>query len=400
MIRVEEYLGAHALDELEGAWRGLHEQIGASPFLSPLWLRAWFRHLAPPATRARLVVARDKRGEILGILPLFEERRATAGIPVGLRLGLLGEKIGGADYLDLLARPARRGEVAEAVVSHLVESGAFDLIDLFELPADSALLPAFSRRADADGATEVEIEARYVCPQVELEGTWEQVLARSRRASNLRRRWRQAETLGATYRGVTEPGEARAAFDRFLRLHERRWEREGGSDGIKGPAHIRFHAEVVEGLAAAGWLRFDELWIDGSCRASIYGIERGSTFYFYQSGFDPEWSNRSVGLVLLGMSMEQAVRRGLDVYDFLHGVETYKQDWATRSTQTLRLRVSRRSAGAAWIRGSEGAERWARAVARSLLPEGAVDYLRRHRRARQSRVGGEPWEGGTRPSAI
>lgn len=399
MIRVEEYLGERGFAELEGPWLALHREAGASPFLSPLWLGAWHRHLSS-AHRIRLVAARDRGGDLIGLLPLFEQKHGAAGIPLALRLGFLGEKTGGADYLDLLALSARRGEVVEAIVSHLVEDDALDLIDLFELPADSALIPAFSRHALSRPDVEASLEPRYVCPQVELRGAWEEVLARSRRASNLRRRWRQALAMGAEYRAVTEPAEARAAFERFLALHERRWEGEGGSDGIHTPAHIRFHHEVVEQLAKARWLRFEELWIRGGCRASIYGIECGRTFYFYQSGFDPEWSARSVGLVLLGMSMEQAVRRGLDVYDFLHGVESYKLDWATRATQTLRLRVARRSAGAAWLLGLEGTERRMRGWVRSLLPEGAVDYLRRHRKARRARLGGVSWEGGTRPSAV
>lgn len=398
MIRVEEYLGEGAFEELGAQWSRLHREAGAPPFLSPLWLQAWRRHLAP-SSRPRLVAARDRRGRILGLLPLFEARRAALGLPLALRLGFLGEKIGGADYLDLLALPGRRGEVAETIVAHLVGSGSFDLIDLFEIPAASPLLPAFTRHAAGKGV-ETEIEARYVCPQVDLSGSWEEVLSRSRRASNLRRRWKQAEALGARYRAIREAAEAEEAFERFFHLHQRRWESEGGSDGIKSSAHIRFHREVIQGLARAGWLRFEEIWIEGACRASIYGIELGDTFYFYQSGFDPDWRSRSVGLVLLGMSMHQAVQRGLRVYDFLHGVEAYKQDWATRSTQTLRLRVSRKSFGAAWLRGSEGADRWMRGLARSLLPEGAIDYLRRHRRALRARVGGEPWEGGTEPSAI
>lgn len=380
MIRVEEYRGVRAFDDLGAAWARLHRDSGAAPFLAPFWLAAWHRHLAPHV-RPRLVAARDRAGELVGLLPLFEEDVGIAGFPVGRRLGLLGERTGGADYLDVIARPHRRGEVAEAIVDHLLRTGGFDLLDLSEVPADSALLPSLCRIAG-----EVEIAPRHVCPQVELAETWEAVLARSRRADNLRRRRRQAEALGAIYRVVREPAEAPAAFEHFLELHEKRWERAGGSDGIRSPAHVRFHREVVVHLAQAGWLRFEELWIGGACRASIYGIETGSTYAFYQSGYDPAWASRSVGLVLLGMSLERAVRRGLEVYDFLHGVESYKLDWATRARQTLRIRASRGTAVAAWMRAREEAERRARAWLRSALPQSAVERLRRQRKARAAQA--------------
>ena len=186
MIRVEDHRGEQALAELDAPWRKLHRESGAAPFLGPEWLGAWHRHLAP-TVRPRLVTARDREGDLLGLLPLFEEDASIAGLPVGRRLGLLGERTGGADYLDLLAHPARRGEVVEAIVAHLWRTGGFDLLDLLEVPADTALLPSLCRQGG-----EVEIEARYVCPQVDLRGSWEEVLARSRRASNLRRRQRQA----------------------------------------------------------------------------------------------------------------------------------------------------------------------------------------------------------------
>jgi len=393
LIRVEEYLGEPAFAELRGAWQALHAEVGGPPFLSPLWLEAWHRHLGGPR-RPRLVAA-WRKGKLVGLLPLFEERTALVS-----RLGFLGEKTGGADYLDLLALPAMRGEVAEAIAEHLAGTGGFDVLDLFELPADSALLPSFHRRALADEGFVARIEPRYVCPQVDLHGSWEEVLSRSRRASNFRRRRKQVEAMGGEHRLVLAASDAPAALERFLRLHERRWEGEGGSEGIGTRAHVAFHHEVVPKLARAGWLRFDELWVEGECRASIYGIECGSTYYFYQSGYDPDWSAKSVGLVLLGMSMERAIGRGMRVYDFLHGVEPYKLDWATRATQTLRLQVHSRSPGALWLRGAEGVERRARGWIRSFLPKGAVDYLRRHRRARQSREGGEPWRVGMRPGAI
>lgn len=392
MIRIEEYLGELAFEELRKPWEALHAEAGASPFLSPIWLETWHRYFGG-GRRPRILAAwRGRR--LVGLLPLLEERT-----PLSLRLGFLGERTAGADYLDVLAAPEERGAVAEALVAHLCHARGFDVLDLFELPAKSPLLPALHRQTMSDEAYAMRLEPRHVCPQVDLSDSWEKVLARSRRAENFRRRRRQIEARGGEYRLVRDVAESPAALERFLELHARRWEREGGSDGIGTPAHVAFHREVVPKLARAGWLRFEELWVEGGCRSSIYGIEHGTTYYFYQSGYDPEWRGQSVGLVLLGLSMEGALGRGIRVYDFLHGVEGYKLEWATHCRQTLRLQAYAKSAGALLLLGAEAAQRQARSWARSLLPKSAIDQVRRELRARRARAGGEVWKLGTRPGA-
>lgn len=395
-MRVEEYLGDGALRELEGPWRQLHREAAASPFLSHEWLSAWNRHLGD-GRRPRILTAwQGKR--LVGLLPLAQERPR---LPLGVeRLSFLGERVGGADYLDVLAAPGLEVRATEALLAHLGRDRSQAIVDLLEVAADSHLLPASHRHLALGRGMRQQIVPRYLCPQVELTGSWEEVLARSRRASNYRRRRRQVEALGGELRTVREEGAALEAFERFLHLHELRWAEAGGSDGLGTPALLRFHREVVPALARAGWLRFEELWIDGACRASIYGLDAGPSYYFYQSGFDPKWASKSVGLVLLGHSMEQAVSRGVRVYDFLHGAETYKLEWATRSRQTVAIRCLDVGWGSAVLLAGEEIADTARAWAHVLLPERAVEALRRMRKARERRVGeeGERWRRGIWPS--
>ena len=68
-------------------------------------------------------------------------------------------------------------------------------------------------------------------------------------------------------------------------------------------------------------------------------IEVGRRFFYYQSGYDPAWSPRSPGLVLVGRTVEDAYARGLADYDFLRGTEPYKLDWAWDRRETCTLRV-------------------------------------------------------------
>ena len=181
---------------------------------------------------------------------------------------------------------------------------------------------------------------------------------------------------------ITAPKEVPAALERFFTLHDRRWAEQGGSDAMARPAVKAFHRDLVPGLAHAGAIRFEEIWAEGKCIASLYGINRKERFFFYQCGYDPDWARRSVGFVRLGLSIADAADRGVRVYDFLRGSEAYKFDWANAARSTLAVRISRRSAaGRAFVAG-ENLRAAAKLTARAVLPMRAVELLRRQRRPR------------------
>ncbi|MGB5015460.1 MAG: GNAT family N-acetyltransferase, partial [Pyrinomonadaceae bacterium] len=144
---------------------------------------------------------------------------------------------------------------------------------------------------------------------------------------------------------------------------------------------ISFQRRVVAELSAAGMIRFDELWLGGECRGSIYGLDDGTTFYYYNSGYDLEFSNLSVGLVLLGLSVQNAVERGVTLYDFLRGDETYKSDWANRRVELINFRISRPTAPvlAGEVFGSGISK--LKAAAKAAIPQTVAEPLANWRRS-------------------
>jgi CelD/BcsL family acetyltransferase involved in cellulose biosynthesis len=227
-----------------------------------------------------------------------------------------------------------------------------------------------------------QVERGFVCPAFAVKGSFAEHLSRIRRRETYGRRVRWlARQPGFRIDVATTPGEAGAAMEDFLRLHRLRWAEEGGSYGIPPGPVEEFHREVGPLLAARGWLRLYRLSVQGTAIAAVYGLEIGRRFYYYQSGYDPAWSSRSPGVVLVGRTVEDAYARGLADYDFLRGTEPYKLDWAAdrRETCTLRLRAPSLRAGTAVA--AEEAWRAARGLAKAVAPERVWDVLRRARRS-------------------
>src|SRR5438094_9695240 len=88
------------------AWSGLLEQASEpSIFLSPEWIRAWWGAYGR-GHEARLWAARDAKGELCGLAPVYVRRVRLAG-PVNERVigGLGDEGVGSVDLgLLVLAR--------------------------------------------------------------------------------------------------------------------------------------------------------------------------------------------------------------------------------------------------------------------------------------------------------
>jgi CelD/BcsL family acetyltransferase involved in cellulose biosynthesis len=383
---VEELSGPEALSSLAPEWQALFALSNASPFLSWEWISAWHKWLGC-GKHPRLFCAREGR-LLVGLLALGEEERRLKGTPARVRrISFLGEEFGGSDYLDVLALPGYEQECANVLFGHIAERVEFDILELDGLPCDSPSAPWLAWRFGSDTNFKYRLEPRYVCPQVRLDKPWEELRRSFSRATYLTRSLRRLRKLpGFDHRVVTDPDQAGPAFERFLALHESSWAGRGGSSATGRQSLKDFHRDVVARLARAGRLRFEEIWIEGACRASLYGISGADRrYYYYLSGYDPAWAKYSLGGAVIGLSIAGAVERGVEFYDLLRGAEPYKFDWANETRATFAVQVARDSLAARLAVLQDRVVEAARAAAHILLPARTLALWRRRRQARMRR---------------
>jgi CelD/BcsL family acetyltransferase involved in cellulose biosynthesis len=381
-IVVEELSGSQALSTLGPEWRALFNEASASPFLSWEWITTWHNWLGKEK-HPRLFCAREG-DRLVGLLPLGAEERRLKGTGIRVRrLAFLGEGLGAADYLDVLSLPGYEQKCADALFDHIAQHTEFDFLELEGLASDSQSLPWLALRLGGGASPKCRLTPRYVCPQVRLDGSWEEVLRRTRRPDYFAYCLRRLRKLrGFDYRAVTSADETAHAVERFLTLHGLSWAHRGGSDAIRLPEARSFLRDVTLRLARAGWSRFEEIWIEGECRASLFGIDVGERYSFYLSGYDPAWSKYSLGFSLVGLSISGAVERGKRHYDFLRGAEPYKFEWANETRATVAAQLASGSLQSQLAIALDHMTEAARAAAQALLPEQALALWRRWRRAR------------------
>jgi CelD/BcsL family acetyltransferase involved in cellulose biosynthesis len=396
-LRTEVVRDAAALAALRPKWGALCEESEAGClFLTPEWLVPWWEHFG--ADRDLCCIAVFDCERLVGFLPLFSELTRFAGIPAR-RVAFVGDGATGCDYLDILAAPGRETDVRAAVLDALGEL-SWDVCDLDSLWRDSPTAHFLAQRfpnrrtirsSDAGlggPAARVVRDARlrFVCPRIPLTGTAEEFFASLGRRENLRRRekWLYKQP-GVSIEVARTAAEARPAVERFFELHRARWAVEGGSDGLADPRYEAFHRAAVRELAERGWLRLYTLFVARRPVASVYGVVHKQTFLYYQSGYDPAWASKSVGLILLARTVQDAWREGLSEFDFLRGNEAYKSEWARGDRWTIQMRLWRGARGQA-ARTARQATVFARESIKAALPRGALATVRRARRLLRART--------------
>lgn len=328
-----------ALEQLAGEWREFFQQIGCqNAFLCFDWMEPWWRQWG--ARHYLLVITvRNREGRLVAVAP-FYVRRSRLGVFGPRALCFLGSQWVGSDHLDLLVNPEYEWAAIEAIVRIVEEHSAeWDYMELGDSAEDSRVLARFRQEFKTRGMTERVLRSS-VCPYTPLPASFDEYLAGvgANLRYNFRRRQRaikrEAEIEFLTLRGGAE---LQDRFGEIVRLHRLRFEGQRKYSSFSTPEIQQFHAEALPRLAASGMARLYLLQANGKAIAALYGFSAGKKFAFYQCGMDPSWSRLSVGLVMMGCSIEEAIRTGHEEFDFLRGNEAYKFQWTTKSRRAATI---------------------------------------------------------------
>ena len=343
-------------------------------FLTREWLETWWQQFSAGRTLALVTVRRHNR--LLGLMPLFRERKRFGGFLPYRSLQFLGAGLAGSDYLDVVIRRSHEPQVSRTLAEFF--NGRRPVMTLSHLHAKGALATAMVQELEQAGWT-VQRQVIDVCPHIPLKGeTWESYLAGlgSQHRYNFNRRLKNLHKLGTlTFDVVEKEEQRREALQSLIDLHNLRWDERGGSQTMRSPVMQAFHDSFSRTALEQGWLRLFTLRLDGRPLGALYGFLYGRRFYFYQSGFDPAYRQHSVGLVTMGLAIKRAVFEGAEDYDLLHGTETYKALWASESHELVRLQLFPPSSGGVLCRGAIALDDQAKSATRRMFPPSMVDRL-------------------------
>jgi CelD/BcsL family acetyltransferase involved in cellulose biosynthesis len=286
-----------------------------------------------------VITVREPKGRLVALAPFCIRRPLVAA---GLRaVRFLSAPSLAADHMTLLVEPEHQEEALAEIARFMIANrDRWDYIELADADAGSPPLLELQRQL-CDLGMGVSNEKRYICPYAVLPSDFEQYLATigpsvrynfRRRLRNLKRQY------PVQFIAIDRGPELASGFDTMVNLHSLRFQQRGTSSAFTTAKALAFHRSVLHRLAERGWVRLFLLCTGNAVVAALYGFSIGRGFKFYQCGMHPGWSNFSVGLVLMGCTIEAAIQSGHQQYDFLRGDERYKFHWAKHYRETIVLR--------------------------------------------------------------
>jgi CelD/BcsL family acetyltransferase involved in cellulose biosynthesis len=160
---------------------------------------------------------------------------------------------------------------------------------------------------------------------------------------NLRYYQRRAEKRGRVRYERAAKENLDELFDALFRLHQARWSTRGEPGVLADPRVQQAHREALPGLLELGALRLYAMRLDDRIVASFYGFadpdRTGKRVYYYLGGFAPELEELSLGTLLIGHALREAIHDGAAAFDFLRGREGYKYLWGAQDQETYRRRL-------------------------------------------------------------
>lgn len=288
--------------------RALAPRVG--PFPMADFLRAWWEEFRPDA---RMMIISNGSGA----LPLME----SAGV-----IRFLGD----SDLTDYHSPLGADAQGPVDILATMIDRTTS--LDLDSLPSEAATAVAESLLSTG---LRPKTSEQTVARVLHLPSSIDEyhVMIGKKERHELRRKRRR-------YEEQVEPAILRTdigvgfGFDEFVRLHRL-------APGDKGAFMTGERHRFFSRLAAQDGWRVDYLEHGGAATACLFGWTDGSSYYLYNSSFDPAVQAVSPGLVLLAGMIERAITEGWEVFDFLKGDESYKARLGAVPRQLFRVEASR-----------------------------------------------------------
>ena len=326
-----ELLGQHDL------WNGLSRGV---PFRETHWLGPWWQFFGENC-EANVLVARDDRDRVCGILPLYR----PADAPDTLRM--MGDGAACSDDVSVLADSHRCEEVGQAMGEFLAAHSADRTLGWNSMDIDGVVegdigIKSLVRGLRSGGAI-VQGQSRMSIWWRPSDESWDKhVSSHSKTQRRKMRKWaKRIGNDGLSKQVATNDQELNGLLDCLINLHQRRWNSVGEVGSFADPKFREFVSE-----SAREFLSCDRLYLtalkqgEDVIGAELDIIGQNRMLYCFSSGYDLDSAELEPGRVLGVDTLQQLYRDNLMGINYMRGDEPYKARMASESSRVVRVRAA------------------------------------------------------------
>lgn len=328
-----------SLQQMESDWNELLKDSDSDNiFLTWEWINSWWK-VYGEKYKLYIVTVKDPGGGLLAIAPLKIALRRYFGFRKRSVLEFIGigEDVT-PEYLDFIVRKGHEAVIVPLLLKYLFQHSGCDVFDLRSFAGSSKNI-LFIMKYFRQNEIRHDLSHDSSCPVALLPNTWNDFMGGKSR--NFRKKMNEfsrrcVRDLNIKLRKCVSLSELESCTDKLIELHQNRW--RGLSRAFRSKKYIQFHKLISAIFLERDWLRLYFLQEKERIVAGIYCYYYNGVYSYYQSGRDLRYSKYRVGLVLMNRVIEEAIKEGAVIFDFLTGNETYKYRWAKSSRKNYRIK--------------------------------------------------------------
>lgn len=311
MCSLDLKMNFRKISNLKDDWRNLLNLApGSIPFLSYEWFKSYYETILESEPE---IMVFSNNGDIVGIIP---------GIIENETIKLLSDsRI--TDINDVIYIPGYEEEIIKEFSSYVENEGLN--LDLFPVREDSILirlLPSF-----LEG---ISINRTDLSPILTLSSSWDKYLEglNGKVRHELRRKLRKAKEVNIKN---LNPDKVEILFKLM-----------SDSDSNKRcflSLEIRnFFIKIIRLFFDRKWLRFRVTYLKKHPVGVVLAFHSKKHIYLYNTGYDPDFSYLSPGIVTVCLDIKDAIEKRFNYYDFLRGGEDFKFQFGAKECYTIRIK--------------------------------------------------------------
>ena len=316
-----------SLDTLNSYWTDSRQKLHwGSVFVLPAWIQVWWQIFG---SGYETFIRTVRQGEkIIGIAPLMLKEKTA---------GLIGNT-DVCDYLDFIVTPGMEDDFFNILMDDLKKNGIKSL-DLKHIRSDSTILTGLTNIAAERGHKVVSTQ-EDISLEMDLPSDWDEYLLSlsTKQRHEIRRKLRRLSEAGdVEYRFIDDITAVPAAMDTFFKMFVESRQDKADFMTEQMKSFFRLLAETMTGV---GLLRLGVLELDAKPVAEIMCFDYNNCVYLYNSGYDPEYTSLSAGLLSKVLAIKDSIEKSKSRFDFLKGAEIYKYHLGGREVPLYRCQIT------------------------------------------------------------
>ena len=326
------------LEKFRDSWNTLLNLSNLfSYFLTWEWIYAYVKSSKIDDSQSLILLCFED-SKLIAIAPFYQYSDSFFGIKIN-KIGFLGNTVS-SDYMDVITLPEFENESCEAILE-FIDANCRCLYAFADVLPDSNIYKFFNDTKPGIFRKGYIFE-KEICPRIILPETFEIYFRElsSNTRYNFKRRLKQLSSDFSEPTLINDIKSDTEELDKLFELHRKRWSINSKKKSTFNNLYRKEFNNILVSLCLHKKnIIFSKLIINGNIESILYIFRYKNHNYFYQNGWNPDFSKYSIGLLHLIMFIEYAIQNDAKTFDLLRGNEDYKSKLSNDVRKTYMIYI-------------------------------------------------------------